>query len=223
MHKTEIDKLKEELEFYKGIVQQANVMLHISEIVDDKYLKLTWANQFYIDNCGHSIEERNNNLEKHSKEKYTEGDHEVVAAIIKTMKQDKKPYSGMYKFYIEDKDTVTWTYSSVVPYQFNEAGVLTHVLISSVFLTKNSFNPERILDLKREVTRLEHQLGLSKLTNTESKILFELAKGKSEKEIADSFSRSLHTIRTHLKKMRKKLNVGKNTELVRYAYEAGIV
>jgi len=222
MEKAEIESIKKELDFYKGIVDQTEIMLHISEIVEDKYFKVIWGNDFYIKSCGHDIEKRNKNLKKYYKEKYPEKDNISVAGVIREMKRTNKPYSGIYKYYIEDKDIHSWTYSNLRPYKYDAEGNLKQVLLASVYLTANSYNPERFKDLQKELNKLKHQLTLSKLSKTEINILKILATGKSEKEIAETQSRSIHTIKTHLKNIRKKLNISKNTELVKFAIEAGI-
>ena len=76
--------------------------------------------------------------------------------------------------------------------------------------------------MQKELNQLKYQLKLSKLSETEINILKILASGKSEKEIAETQIRSTHTIKTHLKNIRKKLNISKNTELVKFAIETGI-
>jgi len=213
---------KKELDFYKGIVDQTNVMLHISEIVDDKYLKVIWANNNYIENCGHNIEKRNNNLKQYYKEKYIGKDNTLIAGSIQIVKRTGKSYSAIYKYYIEDKDIHSWAYTNMKPYKYDNEGNLTQVLLASVFLTSKSYNPERLADLQKEINCLKYKLILSKLSKSETDILKLLASGKSEKEIAETQSRSIHTIKTHLKNIRRKLNVTKNTELVKFAIETGI-
>lgn len=51
-------------------------------------------------------------------------------------------------------------------------------------------------------------------TKTEEKVVNLLARGYSEKEIAEKLFVSPHTIDNHLRNMRKKNNVNKNTELI---------
>jgi DNA-binding CsgD family transcriptional regulator len=222
MNKNEIEKLKKELEFYKGIVNKAKVAIHISEIVDDKYFKVIWANKYYIEDCGFDIEKRNKNVKKYYKEYYTSADRITTANVIKEMRKTGKDYSGIYKLYLPDKNERKWAYSNLRPYKYNKDGILTQVLLVSVFLTRKNYNPERIEDLQKEVLQLKHKLTLSKLSKAEIIILQLLASGKSEKEIANVQSRSTHTIKTHLKNIRSKLNFNKNTELVKFAIETGI-
>ena len=77
--------------------------------------------------------------------------------------------------------------------------------------------------MQKEIAQLKNKVRLSKLSKTEIKILKLLASGKSEKEIAEAQLRSTHTIKTHLKNIRTKLDFNKNTELVKFAIETGII
>lgn len=218
----EIEKLIEERDFYKGIVEQSNVMLYISEIVDDKYLKVIWANEYYAANLGVSIEDRNKDLKKHYSDRYHAKDGPTAAKVIEEMRKTRKSFSGIYQFYLENRNKTNWVYSNITPYKYDEQGKLTQVLLGTVFLTDKSINPERLADLQKEVALLKYNLLLSKLSKAEKSILEHLANGKSEKEIADIQCRSIHTIKTHLKNIRKKLGFTKNTELVKFAIETGI-
>jgi DNA-binding NarL/FixJ family response regulator len=48
-----------------------------------------------------------------------------------------------------------------------------------------------------------------------------IAEGKSSKEIAETLFLSFRTIQNHRTKIMKKLNLKKNTDLVRYAIRKG--
>lgn len=75
----------------------------------------------------------------------------------------------------------------------------------------------------KELNLLKNELKLKQLTKVETDIIKLIAHGKSEKEIADIKIRSIHTIKTHLKNIRKKLKLSKNTEIVKFASETGLV
>lgn len=209
-------------EFYKNVLNQAGVMIHISEIIDNRYLKVIWANNFYVENCGHDINERNEDLEKFYRQNYSPKDIPTVKKVIKKMNIDHQPYSGIYKFYGGSNKEFKWTYTNLRPYKFDNNGNITHVLLATVFLTDNNINPERLADLQKEVNKLKHQLSLSKLSKTETEVLKVLSQSMTESEIATRLNRSIHTIKTHIKNIKKKLNLKKNLELVKFALEAGI-
>jgi DNA-binding NarL/FixJ family response regulator len=59
------------------------------------------------------------------------------------------------------------------------------------------------------------------LTIREKEVLQSLAEGKSNKEIAAALSISESTVRVHLKKIKEKLHIKSNVDLVRYAFKHG--
>ena len=61
------------------------------------------------------------------------------------------------------------------------------------------------------------------LTEREMEVTRYIGAGKKPFEIADEFSISIHTVRTHLKNIMKKLNVKSTSELLLYAINYGIV
>ena len=54
----------------------------------------------------------------------------------------------------------------------------------------------------------------NRLTPKEKEVIVELSKGQSNLEIADKLNVSVNTIRTHLSRCYKKVNVKNRTELV---------
>jgi DNA-binding NarL/FixJ family response regulator len=59
------------------------------------------------------------------------------------------------------------------------------------------------------------------LSPREIQIIKMIAEGKSSKEIAETLFLSFRTIQNHRTKIMKKLNLKKNTDLVRYAIRKG--
>lgn len=62
-----------------------------------------------------------------------------------------------------------------------------------------------------------------KLTRTQYLIVIEVAKGKLDKEIALDFEIELPTVRTHLGRIREKLNVNNRIEIALWAQKRSIV
>jgi len=61
------------------------------------------------------------------------------------------------------------------------------------------------------------------LSARETEILKLIAEGKSSKEIAGILCLSIRTVDNHRANIMKKLNIGKNTDLVRYAISVGYI
>jgi DNA-binding NarL/FixJ family response regulator len=63
----------------------------------------------------------------------------------------------------------------------------------------------------------------AELSSRERGILQLFAEGYSSKEIAEKLTLSLHTIHVHKNNIMKKLNIHRQTELVKYALKEGII
>ena len=62
-----------------------------------------------------------------------------------------------------------------------------------------------------------------KLTDRELQIFFMITSGKKNAEIAEKLTLSKHTVENHRSSILKKLDVTSNLELVRFAYQSGLV
>ncbi len=61
------------------------------------------------------------------------------------------------------------------------------------------------------------------LSRREAEVLKLIAEGKSGKEIADLLNMSVRTVDNHRTKIKRKLNIRKSTDLVRYAFSMGYI
>lgn len=220
-------KLKNKLndkEFFKTVIDEVDIIIQINEIVDDKYFKMVWANQFYRNFVHHGLNNKKHDIETESNKNCNLLDLVSVEKVIEELKKSNRPYSTIYKYTSDSSNLVDtrWYYVKISPYTYNEEGALTHILCAFIDLTAKLVNSERITDIRKEIALLKNAISHSQLSKTEKNILKLLASGKSEKEIAELRSRSIHTIKTHIKNIRKELNIHKNTELVKFAIETGI-
>jgi DNA-binding NarL/FixJ family response regulator len=76
---------------------------------------------------------------------------------------------------------------------------------------------------KEVASRLASRKSFENLTSREVQVLDELAKGLSNKEIADILNISEHTVKTHLKNILGKLHAADRTEAVTTAIQRGII
>jgi DNA-binding NarL/FixJ family response regulator len=76
---------------------------------------------------------------------------------------------------------------------------------------------------KEVASRLASRKTFEELTLREVQVLNELAKGRANKEIADTLSISEQTVKTHLKSILGKLRVADRTEAVTTAIQRGII
>src|SRR5262249_15088204 len=61
------------------------------------------------------------------------------------------------------------------------------------------------------------------LTQREREVLEQVASGSSNRQIAENFGLSEHTVKNHLKNILQKLHLDNRVQLTRYALEKGLV
>jgi DNA-binding NarL/FixJ family response regulator len=84
----------------------------------------------------------------------------------------------------------------------------------------------RLLDWYRRheaIVKNRHQSSADNLTEREREVLMMTAKGRSTEEIAAELWISIATVRTHIYRLRNKLNLRDRAQLVSYAYQAGMM
>ena len=73
----------------------------------------------------------------------------------------------------------------------------------------------------KKISQFKHIIKLNTLTTREKEILHLIAKGKTDKEIADKLFISIRTAKKHRNNMITKIGVNNTVELVAFAVEEG--
>ena len=73
----------------------------------------------------------------------------------------------------------------------------------------------------KKISQFKHIIKLTTLTTREKEILHLIAKGKTDKEIADKLFISIRTAKKHRNNMITKIGVNNTVELVAFAVEEG--
>ena len=73
----------------------------------------------------------------------------------------------------------------------------------------------------KKIIQIKHIIKLNTLTTREKEILHLIAKGKTDKEIADKLFISIRTAKKHRNNMITKIGVNNTVELVAFAVEEG--
>ena len=110
--------------------------------------------------------------------------------------------------YLLKEDTATELFSAIK--MIREGGVY----VSPFFST----------ELQEDVARMCRdggELPVERITTREREVLKLIAEGKSSKEIADLLFISTHTIRHHRANIKRKLNIKKLADLIKYAIREG--
>ncbi len=215
----ENSELKKDLTFYKEIVDQVQIQLHINYISKPGSFDIEWANKFHTNDAAINIKERNNG--EYYNKHYRPDDKKMMDDVSLAFRTNNKPHSMVYH-YLNGQGNKRWHYTTCIPFKYSDKSELTHILCATVNLTDEIFNSDRYTDMVKELNNVKYELLISKLSKMELVILKLLATGNSEKEIAAIQNRSIHTVKTHIKNIRLKLNFSKNTELVTFACKTGI-
>jgi DNA-binding CsgD family transcriptional regulator len=215
-------KIKDDFEFYKGITEKLGVALNITEVVDRKYLKTLWGNNKYIKILGKSIEERNSDIKKCHEEFCANNALTDLNDLLPATLDKNESFSALYKHHVPT-GLHHWVLTLIKPFKRESNEELKLIVCASFDLLIEGSHLQQYEKLQKEIAQLKNKLVISELSKKEIEILQLLSSGNGEKEIAEAQSRSLHTIKTHIKNIRKKLSLKKNTELVNFAMESGIV
>ena len=198
-------KLKKDMQFYKTIVNESDVFLHIDEIYEDKYFKMIWHNDQVKNRVGHILKEQKKGLKQYHNDSNSEDDLEAMRVVIKQINEGKlNSFSAVHKVTTKEIGS-RWVYTSMVPYKKNKKGIPFQFLCTSVDLTEKMHDIERYSVMQKEILRKQNKDIIDSLTKAETEVLISLVSGKSEKEIAEIQSRSTHTIKTHIKNIHQKL------------------
>ncbi|MFC5402719.1 response regulator [Cohnella soli] len=104
--------------------------------------------------------------------------------------------------------------------------------LRAVALEETPLNPELATAILRELsarktadpaTARKDLSEIEPLTPREREILQEVARGKTNREVAAALILSEHTVKNHLKNILQKLHLDNRVQLTRYAYERGMV
>jgi DNA-binding CsgD family transcriptional regulator len=216
------DKISDDLGVYEEITKKLDVALNVMEIVDRKYLKTLWGSNKYINMLGKSIDERNSDIKKCHEEFCANNEVTDLKDLMRTAFDKNESSSALYKHHVS-MGLHHWILSLIKPLKRKNNEEPEQIVCASFDLLIEGSHLQQYENLQKEISQLKNKLVISELSKKEIEILQLLSSGNSEKEIAEVQSRSTHTIKTHLKNIRKKLSLRKNTELVKFAMESGIV
>lgn len=125
----------------------------------------------------------------------------------------------------EDAQVVAAINAGAMGYVMKDASPdeLVHT-IHSAYLGKRSLSEEMFQLVVSESNNQPAQLDLDEaLTEREIDVLRELARGRSNQEIADALSISTTTVRSHISNILSKLALENRTQAALYAVEAGLL
>lgn len=95
--------------------------------------------------------------------------------------------------------------------------------IQNVITGKNYFSQEILSSLLKSINRKNHREKTTELSDREIEVLYQICKGLSNQEIADTLCISKRTVDKHRENLLSKTNVRNTAGLVMYAIKNGIV
>lgn len=101
--------------------------------------------------------------------------------------------------------------------------------LRAIVFDEAPLNPDIALSILREFGRRKTAVPAANapaqdpLTRRERDILQEVARGRTNRDVAETLGLSEHTVKNHLKNILQKLHLDNRVQLTRYAYEQGIV
>ena len=95
--------------------------------------------------------------------------------------------------------------------------------IQNIMAGKNYFSQEIMSGLLRNINRKNHREKSTELSDREIEVLYQICKGLSNQEIADTLFISKRTVDKHRENLLSKTNVRNTAGLVMYAIKNGIV
>lgn len=208
--------------FYKEITKKIGIALHVNEIIDNRYFHILWGNKSYRKILRKEISERNKETKSFHEKNYSKQGADDLTNTLKTIVKSNSTYSVLYKFKYSYNEH-TWILSFGTPINVFENVEGAQIVCASITLNPKEEVFNHIDKLEKELKKLKSELTISKLSKKELEILRLLGKGFSENEIVKKLSRSIHTIKTHIKNIKTKLDFKKNTELIKFATQTGII
>lgn len=95
--------------------------------------------------------------------------------------------------------------------------------LNCVMNEETPLSRELAYEILKEVHITERRETVTELTSREQDILYEVARGLTNKEIALRYEISEYTVKNHLKNILQKLQVQNRVQLTRYAVEQGLI
>ncbi|MBN1340316.1 MAG: PAS domain-containing protein [Bacteroidales bacterium] len=213
------EQILNQLKFFRSIVGRLNIAIFIHDL---KLLHHIWTNNNYINILGYTDSEIKSFGPEWAKDNYHPDDFHILKERIEYFRENKgDTYSGIYRAKHKQGHWV-WIYSNSTVFKRDEEGKPEHIIGICIDFAR-SFKTETAFDeFYRENHRQRNCKLIASLTPREKEILQMVASGKSNREIAEAFNISCHTVNSHRKNLFSKLNIHNTGALGRFAAECGL-
>lgn len=187
-------------------------------IVDIRLLKLIWTNKYVSKKLGFSYDELTSMTSDEILSLFHPDFHENLVEFIRHL--NVKPGGNspsVFKIRTKDNHWI-WIMATSSIYENNPDGSYHYILAFANEIDIYGLN----LQLVRKITLNSHEELYKLISVRERRILQLIANGNTDKEIAKVLNISIHTAKTHRKKIIHKLGLKNSRTLIKYAFQNGL-
>lgn len=216
--------LKERIPGYTGedaleLLNEVPALIHIRDQVTRGIIWCngTWERTFQI-----SREEIIQDGEEFLKRIIYEDDVYLSKYSSDHYKQTPKSFGGVIRVKIPGFSEPHWLVGISIPFRYDNRGSITQTLCAFLDITEAIHTESQLNIALQYVLSQSYKEILAKLTRREKEIIQLLIEGYSNQRIAEKLFLSKHTIETHRKNIRNKLDVKTTSEMVALAKKLGL-
>ncbi|WP_243348826.1 response regulator transcription factor [Parabacteroides sp. FAFU027] len=213
--------------FYQNIIHSLPAIIYINQMDipgDCNSVKNIWLNQRGYDFMKYSREEIDD-MKYDFQQNIMYADDLKVGPISYEWGYSDLPvlfFVGMYRIKPKNDTKYHWMYGQSIIIEYHEDGSPKVFLNVAFEISEVMHSNNHMIDSMREIARLKNELRLSKFTQREKEILAFVARGKTDKEIAERLFISVGTAKKHRTNLIAKAEVKNTAELVAFAMECGV-
>jgi len=220
-------QLKEKLFNLQTLIDNTPALIYINEIEDSKNIntsQCTWSNQYGYNIMGYAQEEVNELGFDYYRETMHPDDLNVADRSLEILNNSKggTVFKGFGRAKPKGSDSYLWLNVRTIVYKRNEDGSPRQYLNVAIDLSEQMHSDPQLAGALQEIHRLNNELKLKSISKRETEVLKLIAKGYTNREIADQFFVSIKTVKTHRNNLIKKLNAKNTAMLVALAVEFGL-
>jgi DNA-binding CsgD family transcriptional regulator len=200
------------------LMEHLPVMIYV---VDNRTQCIQWCNTYLQQYLGYSLDEITSMKAEFFKTVVHADDLHITHQSQQRF-ASLLTYGGMVRVYPKLQKDPSWVVGVGAPCHINAEGVVDKVICTFLSLSDTMATSYQYDSAFSYLKMLQQDIQVSQLTEREREIVRLVMDGNSNKSIADSLNLSRHTIETHRKNIRMKLNVHSTSELIATGRRLGI-
>lgn len=214
--------------FYKQILDSVPIIVYINTFIEPgnpHSLVNVWSNRFAKEFIGYTQEEIDQLGFSFFKEVIHPEDMEIIISNsvldASVVQQSGIVYNILLRLKPKDHSDYVWTFGHGVQIETFDGGLPKTVMSSVVEITNQMHTENQLIACLKEINRHKNESHCQVLTQREKQLLPSIAKGLTDKEIAEKFYISVGTAKTHRNNIIKKLGLKNSASLAAFAATCG--